>query len=910
MALSTAELMILIKARDEASRAMQDIDRAMGGVEKRAGGLGKMFKGALTVGAVAGGAAVIGLGLALKSFVGEAAEAQRIQAQTNAVIASTKGVAGVTSEAVNKLANDLAAVIPIDDELIQSTQNMLLTFTRVGKEVFPQATEAALNMAVALGEDPVNAAMRLGKALNEPIEGVSALRRVGVQLTDAQEAQIKAFMAVNDVASAQKIILGELETEFGNSARAAGETFGGKMAILQTQIGNVKEAIGAALLPILIEFATFISGVLSRHMEEIETLFENVSLGIRAFFAAFQDPDVTSSGWVGEVERAGSTIREVFDAVRPVVEEFFRLFMLGLQTVGPVLREVFNFVIDHKVVLIAAIAAIGAAILLALGPGAAAVLALVGLITLIGLVRDHFDELKAKAVELRDAFQARFPELAAIIDFVVERVVSKVQSVIDIFAAVIDTGREIISFFQNVFRGDWEAAWQDLKDIATNLLGIFLDWLNLTFLGDLFAILAKIGPKALAYGAELVVGLWDGIVSIKDWILGKVEGLGGEIFGALKKGLGKLNPFSPSEYGIEVGEGLIEGIVLGASGAMTPAFEQLGQGLNRGMTTLFFGIRETAGAAAGAISGSLLAVMDSIMRIGAAADWAEDLLELFRAALVEDWDEALRIAGALPPILNDAGDAMFRLARITRDAQAELRDLESEAERIRQTLDDGMRDMPRAVRRALGEIVTGVRSAISGLTGELGRLVGLDTRESLEEEREINALRLRLLDATTDAEREAIQEQIDRLEVLSERRRLERRDLELRGLLMDRTLATDTEVIQALYDQGNAVGELTGQFEHLRGAWLSNIAVIEEFLRLMGEVADIIVEVGPIAAPSPVGEAPGHEIPTLPEDLLPLGGGMAGAPLTGAPVYQTVYIQQLVLQGDPAEALRALGQSL
>jgi len=248
--MANADLTIIIKVQDQASQAMAN-------VEKSTGNLGSKF-GALKVAALAGGAALMGgLAVGLKSCVAEAMEAQKVITQTNAVIASTKGISGMTSESVGALADSLSRVIPIDDELIQSTENLLLTFTRIGKDIFPQATEAALNMATALGEDPTNAAIQLGKALQDPILGVTALRRVGVMLTDQQSEMIKKMVEAGDVAGAQKVILKELETEFGNSGRAAGQTAAGQFAILGTQIGNVKESIGMALIPTLIELAGY-----------------------------------------------------------------------------------------------------------------------------------------------------------------------------------------------------------------------------------------------------------------------------------------------------------------------------------------------------------------------------------------------------------------------------------------------------------------------------------------------------------------------------------------------------------------------------------------------------------------------------------------------------------------------------
>ena len=47
----------------------------------------------------------------------------------------------------------------------------------------------------------------VGKALNDPLKGLTALSRIGVQFTAQQQEQIKAMVEVGDVAGAQKIIL-------------------------------------------------------------------------------------------------------------------------------------------------------------------------------------------------------------------------------------------------------------------------------------------------------------------------------------------------------------------------------------------------------------------------------------------------------------------------------------------------------------------------------------------------------------------------------------------------------------------------------------------------------------------------------------------------------------------------------
>jgi hypothetical protein len=172
-------------------------------------------------------------------------EQEKVEAQLNAVLKSTGGAAGVTANELKNMASQLQDTTKFGDEAIIGGQNLLLTFTKIGKDVFPAATETMLNMSEALGQDMKSSAIQLGKALNDPVQGISALSRVGVQLSEEQQQLIKDFSAVGDIASAQKVILGELETQFGGAAKAAGDTFGGQLAMLQNTVGDSQEILGS-----------------------------------------------------------------------------------------------------------------------------------------------------------------------------------------------------------------------------------------------------------------------------------------------------------------------------------------------------------------------------------------------------------------------------------------------------------------------------------------------------------------------------------------------------------------------------------------------------------------------------------------------------------------------------------------
>jgi hypothetical protein len=251
---------------EKMERALKDVESQSRKTEYSVGGLVKAAAGLFVFGQVAG---------VLRDSVRAAGEAAESTARVTAAIKSTGGVAGVTVESLKEMASGLQAVTTFEDDAILSGQSMLLTFTKIGKNVFPQATETMLNMSTAMGSDLKSAAIQLGKALNDPVEGISALSRVGVQLTSDQEGLIKAFVRAGDVESAQKIILGELETQMGGLARATAEAGAGPLMKFSNIVGDVKEQLGEALLPVLISTAKKMQAFLSEAQEsgKLEEVF-------------------------------------------------------------------------------------------------------------------------------------------------------------------------------------------------------------------------------------------------------------------------------------------------------------------------------------------------------------------------------------------------------------------------------------------------------------------------------------------------------------------------------------------------------------------------------------------------------------------------------------------------------------
>lgn len=231
-----ASLGIVVKSQGikEATGQLANLDKQAGRTEARAKALGK------TLGlSIAAGAGLAAAGFA--KYIANTIEAERVQAQLAARIKSTAGVAGLSIAELNKFSGALARATTFDDESIGDAQALLLTFTQIGKTVFPDATKAVLNLSTAMGTDLKSSALQVGKALNDPVLGLGSLSRAGIQFSETQKETIKDLVKVGDVAAAQTIILKELETQFGGAAEAARNTLGGALKSLSNTFNDLLE---------------------------------------------------------------------------------------------------------------------------------------------------------------------------------------------------------------------------------------------------------------------------------------------------------------------------------------------------------------------------------------------------------------------------------------------------------------------------------------------------------------------------------------------------------------------------------------------------------------------------------------------------------------------------------------------
>ena len=181
-------------------------------------------------------------GLLVSSVIRNTIEQERVTAQLNQTLKSTGRFSIKTSESLLALAANLQKVSTFGDEAIIASLALLATFENISVGALPRAQRAVLDMATVMGTDLKSAVIQVGKALDDPILGMSALSRSGITFTDAQKAMAKELVATGDLVGAQNIVFDKLEVQMKGSAKAARDTLGGSLKSLSNAFGDLLEA--------------------------------------------------------------------------------------------------------------------------------------------------------------------------------------------------------------------------------------------------------------------------------------------------------------------------------------------------------------------------------------------------------------------------------------------------------------------------------------------------------------------------------------------------------------------------------------------------------------------------------------------------------------------------------------------
>jgi len=252
---SIKDLFFKITASDQTGGAFASVNRRLretdgltASVSERMGRAGRSMQRFGAVGSVA----TLGVAAAFRDVIGLYDQQQRAEAKVAQAVRQTGAAAGFAADELYEQASALQALTRFGDEdILNNVTAQLLTFKNISGEAFTGAQTAALDLATVLDGDLKSASIMLGKALNDPAQGLSALSRAGVTFSEEQKEVIKHLVETGRIAEAQRLILEEIASAYGGQAAAAREAGAGIVDAWRNTWGDLKEDVGAALIGIL-----------------------------------------------------------------------------------------------------------------------------------------------------------------------------------------------------------------------------------------------------------------------------------------------------------------------------------------------------------------------------------------------------------------------------------------------------------------------------------------------------------------------------------------------------------------------------------------------------------------------------------------------------------------------------------
>ncbi len=290
---------IRITANDrQAQSTFKRVEKGFTGLQRQVKGLQGMlgfFGGGL--GADAG---FEGLRRFLTASIDAARAAEVSQRRLEAVLKATGHAAGLTAGNIEDLAQKYARLTVLSDEQVRDAAGTLLTFRNVSGQVFEEALALSIDLSQTMGQDLKSSIVQVGKALNDPVAGISALSRVGITFSAQQKEQIKNFVEMGRQAEAMQVILEELRGEFGGTAEAMNTGLNKATSDLSKEWGNLLEAFGRSEgMTTVVET---VLGGLAEKMRELTEAIENSQTPLELYLRTVAKLD---PGLIGMAARAG-----------------------------------------------------------------------------------------------------------------------------------------------------------------------------------------------------------------------------------------------------------------------------------------------------------------------------------------------------------------------------------------------------------------------------------------------------------------------------------------------------------------------------------------------------------------------------------------------------------------------------
>lgn len=210
----------------------QFVDQASPGIDK----LAKNLQGL---------AAGYGIEKAFEAVFASITEAQEATIELDRLFKSFGDTVGVTKQNMLDYATTIQNTTTLSDEAVLKGQASLLKYTSITGAEFERVRAIAVDVAATMGGDVAGAADQLGRALENPLQGMRILRGLGIVLSPEQQALAKNMVETGRAAQVQGFLLAELEKRYKGAAEAAATTLGGALEQLKNRFTDAFEGQGA-----------------------------------------------------------------------------------------------------------------------------------------------------------------------------------------------------------------------------------------------------------------------------------------------------------------------------------------------------------------------------------------------------------------------------------------------------------------------------------------------------------------------------------------------------------------------------------------------------------------------------------------------------------------------------------------
>jgi len=222
------------KMRDVAG-SIAAVQGPLGPVAGRLNAIGAIM-GRVSLKGLAMTGAFVAVGFALTKLIRNVTAVQTQMLKLEGILKATGSAAGLSLSEIENLSTEIGVATLASTSKVRDAAGIMLTFKSITGDAFKDALRLAQDLAEVGFGDLKMGATQLGKALEDPIVGLGALRRVGVSFTDAQKEMIKVLTMTGRKAEAQRIILDALDQQVGGAGVKAATGLAGAVDSLREKL--------------------------------------------------------------------------------------------------------------------------------------------------------------------------------------------------------------------------------------------------------------------------------------------------------------------------------------------------------------------------------------------------------------------------------------------------------------------------------------------------------------------------------------------------------------------------------------------------------------------------------------------------------------------------------------------------